>query len=73
MFLNSCDFSGVAMENWLYLGIDLSEFGSKTRFGKEIRFYYDVQKKKTLFETIIVVYGGFEIERRRKNFNLRQV
>ncbi len=30
------------MENWLYLGIEFTDFDSKTRFGKDINFFQDV-------------------------------
>jgi hypothetical protein len=37
---------------------------SKTRFGKNIRFYYEIHNKKIQFEIIIVVYGGPGVDRR---------
>jgi hypothetical protein len=33
------------MENWLYLGAELTDFDSKTSFGKNIKFYYEVFNK----------------------------
>lgn len=39
---NFREFAGIVMENWLYLKIELSEFGSKTRFENDIRFWWDV-------------------------------
>jgi hypothetical protein len=42
IFSNSFDFAGFAKENWLYLGKVTIDFDFKTRFGKFIRFYYEV-------------------------------
>ncbi len=41
-FSKSCDFVGFAKENRLYLGKVTTDFDFKTRFGKLIRFYYEV-------------------------------
>jgi hypothetical protein len=46
------------MENRLYLEAEMTNYNSKTRFGKFIKFYYEVQNTKIQFEIIIVVYGG---------------
>ncbi len=37
-FLKSRDFAGFSIENWLYLGIKFTDFDSKTRFEKYIKF-----------------------------------
>ncbi len=42
IFSKSCDFAGFAKENRLYLGKVMTDFDFKTRFGKFIRFYYEV-------------------------------
>jgi hypothetical protein len=34
------------MKNRLYLGAELTNFDSKTRFGKNIKFYYEVDHTK---------------------------
>ncbi len=41
IFQKSGDFAGFPMENWLYLGAELTDFDSKTSFGKNIKFYYE--------------------------------
>jgi hypothetical protein len=38
VFLKSRDFAGFSMENWLYLSAKRTDFDSKTRFGKDIKF-----------------------------------
>jgi hypothetical protein len=58
IFSKSCDFTGLAKENRLYLGKVMTDFEFKTRFGKFIRFYYEVHDTKIQFEIISVVYGG---------------
>jgi hypothetical protein len=42
----------------------MTDFDSKARFGKFIRFYYEVHNKKIQFEIIIVAYGGPGVDRR---------
>jgi hypothetical protein len=37
-FLKSRDFAGFLMENWLHLGPNMTDFDSKTRFEKYIKF-----------------------------------
>ncbi len=38
----------------------MTNFDSKTRFGKYNKFYYEVLNKKIQFENILVVYGSPE-------------
>ncbi len=64
IFSKSFDFAGFAKENWLYLGKVTTDFDFKTRFGKFIRFYYEVRNMKILFENIIVVYGRPGVDQR---------
>jgi hypothetical protein len=45
-FSKICDFAGFAMENRLYLEAEMTDFKSKTRFGKFIKFYYEIHNKK---------------------------
>ncbi len=45
-FSKSCYFAGFAKENKLYLGKVTTDFDFKTRFGKLIRFYYEVLNMK---------------------------
>jgi hypothetical protein len=46
IFSKSCDFAGFAKENRLYLGNVTTDFDLKARFGKFIRFYYEVDNTK---------------------------
>jgi hypothetical protein len=46
IFSKSCDFAGFVKENRLYLGKVTTDFDFKTRFGKYIRFYYEVDNTK---------------------------
>jgi hypothetical protein len=73
IFPKSCDFTGFAMDNRLYLKAEMTNFNSKTKFGKFIRFYYEVYNKKIQFDIIIVVYGGPGVDRRWKISNLGQM
>jgi hypothetical protein len=57
-------FAGFSMRTWRYLDARLTNSDSKTRFGKYIKFYYEVQNMKTRFENIIVVYGVTGVDRR---------
>ncbi len=56
-----------------YLGAELTDFDSKTRFGKVIKFYYEVLITKTWYGNIIVVYGGSKVARRWNFSNLSQM
>jgi hypothetical protein len=52
------------MRKLVYLGIESTHFKSKTRFGKGNKFYFEVENTKSLFENILVVYGGPGVDRR---------
>jgi hypothetical protein len=73
IFSKSCDFAGFAKENRLYLGKETTDFDFKTRFGKFIRFYYEIWNMKIQFEIILVVYGGSGVDIRWKISNLGQM
>jgi hypothetical protein len=47
IFLENCYFVGFFMRKKLYLGAEMINFDSKTRFGKNIKFYYEVNNKMT--------------------------
>jgi hypothetical protein len=64
IFSKSCDFAGFAMKKWLYLGESMTDFDSKARFGKFIKFCYEVSNTKKQFEIILVVYGVTGVDRR---------
>jgi hypothetical protein len=64
IFPRSRDFGGFVMRKYLYLDAETTDFDSKTRFGKFIRFHYETHNKKIQFEIIIVVYGGPGVDRR---------
>jgi hypothetical protein len=64
IFSKSCDFAGFAMENRLYPEAGMTNYNSKTRFGKFIKFNYEVQNTKILFDIVLVVYGSPGVDRR---------
>ncbi len=45
VFLKSRDFAGFLMENWVYLGANMTDSNSKTSFIESIKFSQDVRKK----------------------------
>ncbi len=73
IFPRSRDFAGFVMRKLLYLDAETTDFDSKTRFGKFIRFYSEIHNKKIQFEIILVVYGVTGVNRRWKITNLGQM
>jgi hypothetical protein len=73
IFSKSCDFACFAKENRLYFDKVTTDFDFKTRFGKFIRFYYEVWNMKIQFEIILVVYGDPRVDFRWKISNLSQM
>ncbi len=73
IFPKTRDFAGFAMRNYLYLDVELTNFDSKTRFWKYIRFHWEVCNNETWFEIILVVYGVTKVDRRWKISNLGQM